>query len=286
MDHFPLNTARLRATGAIAGLKVSPLGLGTVKLGRAIGVKYPKSFTIPGDDAARRLLSRARELGINLLDTAPAYGNGEERLGKLLRGARRDWVLCSKAGEEFDIETGESTYCFTPEHIRGSVERSLVRLGTDYIDILLIHSDGNDTEIIKGHGALEVLDDLKREGKIIASGMSTKTVEGGLLAAEKSDCVMVTWNLAYDRDLPVIAYCRAEGKGVLIKKALDSGHAADTGANSPQTDPIRKSFEMILAHPGVGSVIIGTIHEGHLEENVRKAGDVLRGSEPGTKAWD
>ena len=66
------------------GLQVSALGLGTVKLGRDQGVKYPSGFTIPDDREARALLDLARDLGINLIDTAPDYGRSEERLGPLL----------------------------------------------------------------------------------------------------------------------------------------------------------------------------------------------------------
>lgn len=62
------------------GLAVSPLGLGTVKFGRDQGVKYPSGFTIPDDREAADLLALARDLGINLIDTAPAYGRSEERL--------------------------------------------------------------------------------------------------------------------------------------------------------------------------------------------------------------
>jgi aryl-alcohol dehydrogenase-like predicted oxidoreductase len=92
------------------GLIVSPLGLGTVKLGRDQGVKYPNGFTIPDDAAARALLDQARALGINLIDTAPAYGVSEQRLGPLLRGQREDWVIVSKVGEEF--ENGQSRFDF------------------------------------------------------------------------------------------------------------------------------------------------------------------------------
>lgn len=262
---------RLGTTGPLIG----EIGLGTVKLGRATGVKYPRAFTIPDDRQARALLIRARELGINLIDTAPAYGTSEARLGKLLSGTRDEWVICSKAGEEFEPASGKSVYCFTPGHLRMSVERSLKRLRTDRIDILLIHSDGNDREIIQRHGALETLDELKREGKILASGMSTKTVAGGLLAAQRADCVMVTWNLTHDDDLPVIEYCHAEGKGVLIKKALDSGHVASSNPAGARTaDPVRETFEMILPHPGVSSVIIGTIDTEHLGDNVEKANKI------------
>src|SRR5690606_15619655 len=88
---------RVRPLGQ-TGLTVSALGLGTVKFGRNTGVKYPRSFELPDRSAAANLLSLARDLGINLLDTAPAYGESEERLGELLQGQRQDWLICTKAG--------------------------------------------------------------------------------------------------------------------------------------------------------------------------------------------
>ncbi|MCK9504550.1 MAG: aldo/keto reductase [Porticoccaceae bacterium] len=263
------------------GLAVSVIGLGTVKLGRNQGVKYPRAFDIPDDRQAANLLAVAAELGINLLDTAPAYGNSEERLGKLLAGQRERWLICTKVGEEFC--GGESRYDFSPRHTRLSIERSLKRLGTEYLDMVLVHSDGNDLDIINKMGTLETLADLKREGKLRACGMSTKTVAGGLLAAEKSDCVMVTWNLHCSDDLPVIDYCHRHHKGVLIKKALASGHIAAAATlparkngNKPQPQGARDaavaaSLRMILHHPGVSSAIVGTLDPDHLRANVLSA---------------
>ena len=60
-----------------------------------------------------------------------------QRLGKLLRGQRDAWLICSKVGEEFD--NGSSHFDFSPQHTRHSVQRSLQRLGTDHIDIVLVH---------------------------------------------------------------------------------------------------------------------------------------------------
>ena len=128
------------------GLKISPLGLGTVKFGRNQGVKYPQGFDLPDDEHLSALLTLAKSLGINMLDTAPAYGTSETRLGTLLGGQREDWVIIGKAGEEF--EDGKSSYNFTPDHFERSLERSLKRLNTDYIDALLIHSDGADMDIL------------------------------------------------------------------------------------------------------------------------------------------
>jgi diketogulonate reductase-like aldo/keto reductase len=64
------------------GLLVSPLGLGTVKLGRDQGVKYPNGFQIPNDEEARMLLRQARELGINLIDTAPPTAIAKSAWGR------------------------------------------------------------------------------------------------------------------------------------------------------------------------------------------------------------
>lgn len=255
---------------AIAGtdLKVSPLGLGTVKLGRDQGVKYPSGFTIPDDKEATALLNLARSLGINLIDTAPAYGRSEERLGPLLKGQRKDWVICSKAGEEF--ENGESSFNFTPEHMRLSVERSLKRLQTDYIDMVLVHSNGDDVKVIEQYGCLEALEELKKEGLILATGMSTKTVEGGILALEKSDIAMVTYNLNEQAEKPVLDFAHKNDKGILIKKALASGHACLEGE-----DPVEKSMELVFSHPAVSAAIIGTINPKHLKENVATCSSVL-----------
>lgn len=254
------------------GLTISPLGLGTVKLGRDQGVKYPNGFSIPDDKQARELLALARELGINLIDTAPAYGISEERLGPLLAGQRNEWVIVSKVGEEF--ENGRSRFDFSAEHTRFSVERSLKRLRTDRIELMLVHSDGNDLDILTNSDVYQTLAELKQEGKILAFGLSGKTVEGGLLALEQGDCAMVTYNLNEKAERPVIDYAAAHGKGILIKKALASGHAC----LKPGEDPVRSSFELLFSHPGVSGAIVGTINTGHLRDNVRTAVSVLTGN--------
>ena len=243
---------------------VSPMGLGTVKIGRNQGVKYPAHFTIPDDDAVLNLLSAAQDCGINVIDTAPAYGSSEQRLGTLLKGQRHDWVICTKVGEEFSA--GQSSFNFTPEHTRFSIERSLQRLNTEVIDVVLVHSDGNDSHIINHFGILEVLADIKQQGLIKAFGMSTKTVDGGLLAAEKSDCVMIAYNLDHREDAAVLDYCAATNTGVLIKKALSSGHACLADA-----DPVQANLDFIYQSPAVSSVIVGSINPHHVIANAAKA---------------
>src|SRR5690606_19764157 len=146
------------------------------------------------------------------------------------------------------------------------VERSLARLRTDYIDVVLVHSDGNDLAIIEQAGTLEMLAELKRKGLIRATGMSTKTVEGGLATLARADIAMVTYQLGYDDELPVIEHAAAHNKGILIKKAFASGHLSHE-----ITDPVQASLNHILGTPGVSSIIAGTINPVHLRENVAKA---------------
>jgi aryl-alcohol dehydrogenase-like predicted oxidoreductase len=251
----------LRPLGG-TGLQVSALGLGTVKLGRNRGLKYPADFALPDERSAARLLARARELGINLVDTAPAYGSSEERLGRLLAGQRRDWVICTKVGEEF--ERGRSSHDFSPEHTRESVLRSLRRLQTDVLDIVLVHSDGDDLGIIERMGTLEALAQLKREGLLRAFGMSTKTLAGGLAAAQTCDVVMLTYNLQQAQELPVLDACARLGRGALVKKALGSGRL-----------PPEVSLELVLGHAGTSAAVVGTIDPAHLLADVEAARRVL-----------
>lgn len=248
------------------GLTVSALGLGTVKLGRNEQVKYPDAFRLPDDAAVRSLLAQAHELGINLLDTAPAYGNSEERLGHLLT-QRQDWVLMTKTGEEFT--NGTSRFDFSGAHTRMSIERSLKRLRTDYLDLVLIHSDGNDEAILQQGDCVAALQECKRKGMIRALGMSTKTGAGALRAVQELDVVMLTYNLQ-EQDKAAVALARELGKGVLVKKGLMSGHVRQEGR-----DLVRESMQLILQEPGIHSMIVGTINPQHLADNVRMAKEIL-----------
>ncbi len=237
------------------GINVSPLGLGTVKFGRNQGVKYPHAFDLPDEAALADLLALTKDLGINMLDTAPAYGLSEERLGRLLKGQRDDWVIVGKAGEEF--VDGQSFYKFTPEHFEMSLERSLKRLNTDYIDMLLIHSDGSDMDILSNDDLIATMHKFKERGLVRAIGASTKTVDGGIKTLELMDVVMACYNPDYLDEMPVLDYAAKHNKGTLIKKALGSGHL-----------PAQKSLEFAFGHEGVSSIIVGTINPNHLKDNV------------------
>jgi aryl-alcohol dehydrogenase-like predicted oxidoreductase len=213
---------------------------------------------LPDDQQVIELLETAREIGVTLIDTAPAYGISESRLGSLLPGKRDDWLICTKAGETY--ENGKSKFDFTARGITESVTRSLANLKTDYLDIVLIHSNGDDLNILNHTDAMSTLLDLKAQGAVRLVGMSTKTVEGGLRALAFSDVLMVTFNLDDRSEKRVISEAHSAGKGILVKKALASGHA----------DP-QESLRFVLSEPGVSSVVLGTINPEHLRQNVAVA---------------
>lgn len=257
------------------GINISPLGLGTVKFGRNVGVKYPQQFELPTDQHIKNLLACARDCGVNLLDTAPAYGTSETRLGQCWQGAREEWVLVSKAGEEFIDQ--HSAFDFSADHLKLSVERSLQRLKTDYLDVLLVHSDGRDQTIIEHDQVFETLAKLKQAGKIRAYGMSAKTVEGGVKTIEQADVVMVTYNPIHTEERAVIDAAHQHNKGVLIKKGFASGHIDTIGGQ----DPIQAACDFIFACPGVSSIVAGTLSLEHLQHNAQcavKASATHRGS--------
>lgn len=247
------------------GMRVSCLGLGTVKFGRNEEVKYPEGFELPSDREISALLDLAREAGINLLDTAPAYGSSEQRIGRLLPD-RDNWLLCTKVGEIF--KGGRSRFDFSAGHVRASVEQSLRHLRTDRLDLVLIHSDGNDLDILDNSDCLETLERLRDKGLLRAIGMSSKTIEGGLRAIDVVDALMLTYNRSDTSQSPVIEQAQKAGKGVLIKKGLASGHAVH-GTARDGTPSVADNFRFLLNPPGISSIIVGTINPNHLRENIQ-----------------
>ena len=249
-----------RALGS-TGIDVSVLGLGTVKIGRNQQVKYPTGFELPDDDSVVELFELARSLGINFIDTAPAYGSSEQRLGELLPD-RHDWVIVTKVGEIF--ENGKSRFDFSYDYTVASIEQSLRKLRRDVLDVVLVHSDGNDMDIINREPVFDALESVKNKGLIKAYGMSSKTVEGGSWVVQHCDVVMATANLEYDDERPVLELAEKLHKGVIIKKGLQSGHADSASGGTG----VETAFRHILGQPGVRSMIVVTINKQHMRDNV------------------
>lgn len=244
-------------------LKISVLGLGTVKWGRNQQVKYP-AFELPDDATLHELLDVAEAHGLNLLDTAPAYGIAEERVGKILAERREaSFIVMTKTGEEF--ADGQSHHDFTKQHTEASVHRSLRRLHAHTLDLVMVHCSADDVAVLENTPVLETLSALRDQGLLRAIGVSTMTVAGGLRAVELVDAVMVPYSIGYPAHLPVIEKAHALSKTILIKRALYSGPAQASRLS------LQELLPPILQTPGVTAVIAGTITPAHLLENLRAA---------------
>ena len=135
------------------GVKVSPLCMGTMTFGKE------------ADEAASAaIFNRCREAGINFFDCANVYAEGESEriLGDLIQGCRDEVVITTKVFGRIgtDINAGGTSR----RHIMASVEQSLRRLKTDYIDIYFLHHFDEETDM---EDSLRALDDLVKQGKIL-----------------------------------------------------------------------------------------------------------------------
>jgi L-galactose dehydrogenase len=143
------------------GLNVSAIGFGASPLGNEFGSVDP--------DEGQRAVHAAIEQGINFFDVAPYYGRtlAEERLGAALEGKRDKVVLATKVGR-YDVDT----FDFSAKRVRSSVEDSLRRLRTDYLDLLTAHDIefGEREQIVEE--TVPAMRALEREGKIRSVGIS------------------------------------------------------------------------------------------------------------------
>lgn len=147
----------------------TPLGLGTNAVG---GYNL---FPNLKDNDGRELVRAALDNGINLLDTAYVYGLGhsEELVGEVMKEYDRDKIVLATKGAQ-DFSSGEQVIDNRPEFLTEQVNKSLERLGTDYIDIFYIHFPDHDTPKAEAVGALQK---LKEAGKIRAIGISNFSLD-------------------------------------------------------------------------------------------------------------
>ncbi len=246
--HFML----VRSLGK-TGISVSAIGYGAVKIGRNQQTKYG-NFKIPDDKDVKNLLHGLLDLGINLIDTAPAYGLSESRIGNTLKGHRRRLVLSTKVGETFI--NGNSHHDFSSTAIEQSVVTSLKLLKTDHLDIVSIHSNGQDQHILEQTDAVKTLEKIRKKGWARAIGFSGYRLESELSCLDWADIMMIEYHPENTIREKLIDRAAAAGVGVLVKKGLDSGRIApDVG------------IAHALAKQEVSSIIIGSLNFRHLTEN-------------------
>ena len=209
-------------------LVCSALGFGTWELGTT---QYGEIDV----DEASRAVNAAIDRGITLFDTAEVYGpyHSEEILGKALGVRRKEIVLVTKVGFHIDEDARIAGRDSTSSSVIAHTEGCLQRLGTDYVDLLLIHWPDHDTPIPETMGALE---QLRHAGKIRHYGVSNYTApmmetceQHGHLAANQVGYHM------FDRrmEAAVLPYCQQHGIGYMAYGTL--GYGLLTGAFTSDT---------------------------------------------------
>jgi aryl-alcohol dehydrogenase-like predicted oxidoreductase len=270
-----VNTRPLGRTG----LQVSEIGFGGWAIGgNAFGNSYG-----PTDDAeSQRAVRRAYDLGCTFFDTADVYGHGhsEEVLGAALQGLRDKVIVATKVGGNFynrdihplmrdrvaqtvgrpleEIERGATLNVthdanFTASYVRFAVERSLARLGTDYIDLLQLHNP--PINVISTMETYEVLEQLKREGLIRFYGVSVHPPEEGIAAVDATmpDTVQIVYSLARrEAEDAFFPAARTANVGVIAREPLANGFLA--GKYAPDSTWERGDIRARMPRPYVAQL--------------------------------
>ncbi|HEY3074052.1 MAG TPA: aldo/keto reductase [Burkholderiales bacterium] len=282
-----------------SGLAVSEIGFGAWGIG---GNKDGAIAYGPTDEAqSLDALAAALDAGINFFDTADLYGFGEsERLiGKAFAGRREQVVIASKAG----MLDPQGRQDFSSAHIAASLEGSLKRLRSDYVDLYQLHGASPD----QLDDAVQTMDGLRRQGKARAIGISLRAPEEGerALALYPFDAVQVNFNLLDQRvlDTGLMDRCKERGAGIIVRTPLcfgfltgeysaaqeydasdhrsrwnleqrrvwSSAYELFSGVKGRTDTPAQFALRFCLSFDAVSSVIPGMLTREHVRENAAAA---------------
>ncbi|NQU44641.1 aldo/keto reductase [bacterium] len=262
------------------GLSVTPLGLGAAEIG----------FLDVSQNDCDRLLNGILDLGINLVDTASCYAHSEEKIGRSISSRRDEFVVVTKCGHSGN---GGGPPEWTPEVIRFSAERSLRRLQTDHLDILLLHSCPEDR--LEEAELIEALQKCKDDGLTRFIGYSGDgEALGRAIGMEALDCVETSVSICDQQVIDMYLPKAREGeKGILAKRPLANtcwrdmeqysgmyGSYAEAYLQrleklgfSPESlgcycDWIEMALRFTVFQPGVDSALVGGTSLAHVEENI------------------
>jgi pyridoxine 4-dehydrogenase len=260
-------------TFAIGGdLRVHRLGFGAMR------ITGPGIWGPPDDpDEARRVLRRAVELGIDLIDTADSYGPevSENLIAETLHPYPEGLVIATKGGL-LRSGPGQWPRDGRPEHLREACEGSLRRLKLDRIDLYQLHSPDNKVPYEDSVGALK---ELQGEGKIKHIGISNVSLDELNQARGIVEVVTVQnhYNLEDRRSEDVLEACEEANIGFIPWFPLDTGRLAEPGgpmdriATEHEATPAQIALAWLLARSPAMLPIPGTSSVDHLEENIEAA---------------
>jgi aryl-alcohol dehydrogenase-like predicted oxidoreductase len=233
---------RYRTLGQ-TGIKVSPYALGALMFATRVGNPEPEDSI--------KVIHKALDAGINLVDTADAYGDSEEVVGRALKGRRDNVVLATKFGRPTGTDPNQQGA--SRRWIMTAVENSLRRLQTDHIDLYQLHRPDPDTDIEE---TLSALTDLVRSGKIRAFGSSalpaSNLVEAhwtaerhGLERFRTEQPPYSILNRGIERE--VLPVAERYGMGVLVWGPLGQGMLTGRVRRGQENDVIRSKLFKVFS---------------------------------------
>lgn len=261
------------------GIQVSRLGLGTVELGLDYGINEPGNFGKPDEEYSIHLLHKAVDAGINLFDTAPAYGCSEEILGKAFANIK-NCVIATKVNVP---PVGEDV----EEFIRASLTQSHQKLRRECLDIVQVHNATSDTFLRSD--IFEILLEEKDAGNIRLIGASVYEPENALAAIDSGmmDILQIACNILDQRmDEKVLEKAESEGIGILSRSVYLKGILTEKVKWLPEhCAPLREAVESIkkkmnltswndlsrfalrfaLSNSQINSVLVGVRSEAELD---------------------
>jgi 1-deoxyxylulose-5-phosphate synthase len=230
------------------GLKVSRLCLGVMTYGDPTW----RAWVLP-EDKGRPFISRALELGINFFDTADMYSKGvsEQILGRAIRDftRREAVVIATKVFAPMSDDPNDRG--LSRKHVLASIDASLARLGTDYVDLYQIHRWDDETPIEE---TLSALHDVVRAGKaryIGASSMAAWQFAQALYLADQHGWTRFVsmqnhYNLVYrEEEREMLPLCRDQGIGVIPWSPLARGFLAGNRRGADRGDTARAATDTI-----------------------------------------
>jgi len=260
------------------GLKVSRLGVGAAEIG----------LRMVDDARAAQVLNTALDEGINFVDTAACYGISEQLIGRTIAHRRQEYVLATKCGHVTGGYEGEP---WTAKTIKDSIDRSLVRLRTDHVDLVQLHSC---EKAVLGQGeVIQALLAARQLGKTRFIGYSGDN-EAAQWAIESGyfDTLQTSFSLVDQRALTtVFPLAKAKGMGIIAKRPIANGAwgargsdtpdpgeyvhraqvMADTGPiPGPPEDPILLALGFVFDHDEIDTIIVGTCNPEHMRANINR----------------
>ena len=219
-----------------AGVEVSQLAVGTWAIGGA-------NYGPVNDDDSVAAIRKMLELGVNLIDTAPAYGDGysERIVGRAIKGLPRDKFLISTKCTSIRLPSGGVAHDATYKNIMREIDRSLENLGTDYVDFYFIHWPDPETPL---HETMAAMETLRKMGKIRFIGLSNHSValtEEAMKWA-KIDVFQPPYSLVERGAKELMEWGLARGIDSFTYGSIGSGILSGKYRTLPQMDP--KDFRL------------------------------------------